>query len=107
LLSGRGAVVSFARAGLASFLLALAGFLDVGVALPPLAPSLALGAPFLWLAAFVEVAFSGATWAPCSVTAAALSFVSAFVMVVLVILFCACFAHDDSSLGFAGKAREK
>jgi hypothetical protein len=29
-----------------------------------------LGAPFFVLAPFFEEAFSGATWAPCSVTAA-------------------------------------
>src|ERR1039457_4517099 len=67
LLSGRGVVASFARAGLAAefaaflpavVLLALACFLVVALALPPLvplpplAPCLALGAPFFWLTAF-------------------------------------------------------
>src|ERR1039458_3166189 len=102
LLSGRGAVASFARAGLAAdlaaflpaalllaFLPALACFLGLALALPPLAPFLALGAPFFWLAPFFAGAFSGATCAPCAATAAALSLVSALFMAVLVILFCA------------------
>ncbi len=75
--------------------------------LAPLAVFLALGAPFFWLAAFLAGAFSGATCAPCAATAAALSaLVSAFVMCVG-ILFCACFAHDDSSLWSREKASGK
>ena len=50
-------------------------------------PFLALGAPFVLVASLFEGAFSGATCAPCSATVAALSLVSAFVM--LLILFCA------------------
>jgi len=46
-----------------------------------------LGAPFFWLAAFFKGAFSGALLGACSATAAGLSLVSAFVMVVVVILF--------------------
>jgi hypothetical protein len=44
---------------------------------------------------FFEEVFSGATCAPCSATAAALSVGSEFV--VLLILFCAGSAYDDSS----------
>src|SRR5271169_1270408 len=65
LLSARGAVAL--RSGLAAFLLALAAFLG----LAPLAVFWPLGAPFFWLAPFFEGAFSGATCAPCSATAAA------------------------------------
>jgi hypothetical protein len=61
------------------------------------APLFAFGAPFFCLALFFERAFSGATAAPCSATVAALSLVSTFV--IRFILFCAGFAHDDSSLG--------
>src|ERR1017187_5757009 len=48
------------------------------------APLLSLGAPFFWLAAFFATAFSGATCAPCSATAAdsVVLVVSAFFMVV-------------------------
>jgi hypothetical protein len=84
LLSARGALVFFADAGLAPF------FGAAALALPPLAVFWPLGAPFFWLAPFLEEAFSGATCAPGSVTAAALSgLVSVLVMVVLVFLFCA------------------
>src|ERR1051325_8489405 len=65
---------------------------------------LALGAPFVLVASLFEGAFSGATCAPCSATVAALSLASAFVM--LIILFCAGFAHDDSSLQFGETARQ-
>jgi hypothetical protein len=49
---------------------------------------LALGAPFFWLAAFFEAAFSGATCAPCSATAAVsvVLVASAFFMVVFILL---------------------
>jgi len=50
------------------------------------------------------LASPGATCAPCSATVAALSLVSAFVM--WIVLFCAGFAHDDSSLSFAGTASQ-
>jgi len=43
-----------------------------------------LGAPFDLLAPFFEEAFSGATWAPCSATAAAVSAVAAFSVVIIV-----------------------
>src|SRR5437667_12322633 len=61
LLSARGALVSFVRAGLAAFLPALA--------FAPLAFFWPLGAPFFWLAPFFEGANSRATCAPCSATA--------------------------------------
>ncbi len=66
-------------------------------------------APFFWLAPFFEEVFSGATCPPCSATVAALSLIvaSTFVTVILLDLFCAWLAHDDSSLGFAGNASEK
>ena len=64
LLSARGAVALAARSGFAAFLLALASFLGAAA----LALFLALGAPFFWLAPFFEGAFSGATFAPCSVS---------------------------------------
>jgi hypothetical protein len=93
-------VVAFVRTGLAAF-----SFLAPLVRLPgatafvaPLAALWPLGAPFFWLAAFFEGAFSGAVLGACSATVAALSLVSAFVICVVVILFCASFAHDDSSL---------
>src|SRR6266849_4355131 len=69
LLSGRGALGSFV---LAVFLPALASFFGAA-ALAPLAVFWPLGAPFFWLAPFFEEAFSGATWAPCSATVAAVS----------------------------------
>src|SRR6266851_8443455 len=62
LLSARGALVFFAGTGLAAFLPALV--------LAPLAVFWPLGAPFFWLAPFFDGAFSGATWGPCSATAA-------------------------------------
>jgi hypothetical protein len=65
LLSARGALA------LAAFFAVLAPFFGAVLALPPLAVLWPLGAPFLWLAAFFEAAFSGATFAPCSATAAA------------------------------------
>lgn len=80
--------------GFGAFLGALAAFL-AGVAflglavlgalgLPPLAIFWRLGAPFFALAAFFEEAFSGATVAPCSATAAAVSVVAAFSVVIFV-----------------------
>jgi hypothetical protein len=46
-----------------------------------------LGAPFFWLAAFFEAAFSGATCAPCSATAAVsvVLVASAFFMVFILL----------------------
>src|ERR1035438_10199612 len=75
LLSARGAEAlrSDLAACLLAFADALAAFLGVpALVLPPLAVFLALGAPFFWLAAFFEGAFSGATFASCAATAAAL-----------------------------------
>jgi len=69
LLSARGALASFLRAGLAAFLDA---FFGAVLALAPLAVFWLLGAPFFWVAPFFEGAFSGATCAPCSATAAVL-----------------------------------
>jgi hypothetical protein len=82
--------------------------LGLAPCLATLAGCLALAAPFFWLAVFFAAAFPGATCAPCAATAAALSvaLVSAVVMCVG-ILFCACFAHDDSSLASIEKATEK
>jgi hypothetical protein len=80
----RGALVSLAWAGLA-FLPALASFFR----LVALAPFLALGAPFFWLAPFFEEAFSGATCAPCSATVAAFSVIVASAFVIMVNPFCA------------------
>src|SRR6266852_3427654 len=71
LVSARGALASFVRAGLAAFLPALASFFGVAaLVLAPLAAVWLLGAPFFWLAPFFEGTFSGATCAPCSATAA-------------------------------------
>src|SRR5580700_6736654 len=116
LLSARGAAAFLAAVDLADFLLAFAAplpaFFGPALALPPclgqLAVFLALVAPFFWLAAFLAGALSGATCAPCAATAADLSvaLVSAVVMC-LSILFCACFAHDDSSLWSREKATEE
>jgi hypothetical protein len=52
--------------------------------LPRLAFSRVLGAPFFGLASFFEVTFTGATVAPCSLTAADVSVVSAFWVVIFV-----------------------
>ena len=72
----------------------------------PLAAFWPLGAPFFLLAPFFEEAFFGATCAPWAATAAALSeLASALVIVVLVFLFCALLAHDDSALRLARNAR--
>src|SRR2546429_490736 len=81
LLSARGAA-AFARAGLPafSFLPPLVGLPGAVAFVALLAVLWALDAPFFWLTPFFEGAFSGATLAPCSATAAALSFASAFVM---------------------------
>src|SRR5579862_6321311 len=93
-----------AGAALASFFgLALASFLAAAF----LAFFWPLGTPFFWLASFFEEAFSGATVAPCSATAAASVAVAAtsFVMVVFLILSGGLSsAHDDSSLRSARKA---
>src|SRR5579862_3195912 len=80
LLSARGVLASFFGAGLVALLPALASFF----ALAPLAAFWPLGAPFFLVAPFFDEAFSGATFAPRSATAAAFSVVvaSAFVMVV-------------------------
>src|SRR5436190_1579491 len=86
LLSARG-VLAFLPAGLAAFLPVLAFFFAAGFVLAPLATRWPLGAPFCWLAAFFEAAFSGATVAPCSATLAAVSvalLASACFMVILV-----------------------
>src|SRR5580658_5447428 len=64
LLSARGALASFLRAGLAAFFAA-------ALALARLAVFWPLGAPPFLVAPFFEGAFSGATGAPCSATAAA------------------------------------
>src|SRR5579872_30297 len=110
LLSGRGVVVLAARSGLSAFLLALAAFFcAVALVLAPLAVLWPWGAPFSRLAPFFDRALSGATCAPCSATVAvfAAALASVFVILFLVVLFCAGFAHDDSSLWRCGKAREK
>src|SRR5450759_2657715 len=71
LLSARGALASFVRADLATFLPALASsFGAAALVLATLAAVWPLVAPFFWLAPFFEGAFSGATCAPCSATAA-------------------------------------
>jgi hypothetical protein len=70
----------------------LAGVAFVGLAvlgalgLPLLALFWRVGAPLSALAAFFEEAFSGATVAPCSATAAAVSVVAAFSVVILVLI---------------------
>ena len=72
LLSARGALASFLRAGLAASSRPWTAFFGAAaLALAPLAVFWPLGAPFFWLAPFFEGAFSGATCAPCSATAAA------------------------------------
>src|ERR1039457_2161794 len=88
--NSRGTLASFT---LATFLLAtfsLACFFGAALACLAafFAPLLALGAPFFWLAAFFEVAFSGAPCAPCSATAAVsvVLVASAFFMVVFILL---------------------
>src|SRR5205823_9205971 len=95
--SARGGLASFAAAGLVALLPALASFFGAAVlALPPLAVFWPLGAPFFWLAPFLEEAVSGATvapWSPtvaaCSATAAACSVVVASAVFILVSPFCA------------------
>src|ERR1019366_5514234 len=70
LLSARGAV-ALACVGLGAFLLALASFFGAAAfALPPLAFFWPLGALFFWVAPFFAGAFSDATCAPGSATAA-------------------------------------
>src|SRR5215471_7481668 len=90
LLSARGALGSFAPVRLTVFFAALAGFF-ASAGLAPLAAFLALGASFLGLAPFFEAAFIGATGAPRSATAAAVSGVlaSAFVVVMVVLVLSA------------------
>jgi hypothetical protein len=66
----------------------------------PFAVFLALGAPFVLLASFLEAGLLGASAA----AAAALSLVSVFVM--RIVLFCTGFAHDDSSLQFGETASQ-
>jgi hypothetical protein len=51
-----------------------------------LARLLAFGSPFFRLAALFAAAFSGATWAPCSATAAVLVLVVASVFVIVVVI---------------------
>src|SRR5687768_14402614 len=80
LLSARGAL-AFLAAGLSAFLTALAPFFGAaGLVLAPLAVFWRLGAAFFRVAPFFEGAFSGAPWAPCSATLAAVSVVCAWVM---------------------------
>jgi hypothetical protein len=70
-----------------------------------LAAFLALGAPFFWLVRFFAVVVSGATSAPFSAAVAVYSvLMGSFFMVV--VLFCAGFAHDDPSLRFGTKASQ-
>ena len=52
------------------------------------------------LACFFDKAFYGATCAPCSAAATAV-LVSASIMLIVGVLFCARLAHDDSSLWLA------
>src|ERR1017187_7764023 len=84
--NSRGTLASFT---LAAFLLVTFSFACFfGAALDCLAAFfarlLALGAPFFWLASFFEEAFSGATGAPCSATAAvSVVLDSAFFMVLI------------------------
>jgi hypothetical protein len=81
LLSARGAAAFLLAFAPASAAFSGAGPLALAPCLAPLA------------------AFSGATCATCAATAAALSVVLVSAVVMCVgILFCACFAHDDSSL---------
>jgi hypothetical protein len=71
-------------------LLAGLGFLlRRGFGFPALGAFLPLGAPFFWVAPFFEEAFSGATCAPCSATAAAFSLIVASTFVMVVNPFCA------------------
>src|SRR5208283_3987178 len=115
LLPSRGPAVSRALAvfagALAAAFLAAAAFwgLDVAAAsdLPPLAVFWPLGAAFFECACFFDEAFSGATCAPLSATAAVISVsvASEFVMFVVLSAFCAS-AHDDSSLCFGPQASE-
>src|SRR6202167_3904538 len=92
LLSARGALAFFLRAGLAAF---LDVFFGAGLALAPLAVFWPLGAPFFWLAPFFEGSFSGATCAPCSATAAAW-LVSVALVFFLVLNLCCSFAFPVS-----------
>ena len=70
--NSRGTAASFALGAFLLVAFSLACFLGAALAclVAFFAPLLALGALFFWLAAFFEVAFSGATCAPCSATAA-------------------------------------
>src|ERR1700674_1606400 len=104
LLSARGALAFLERAvDLPAF---AAFFGAAALVCPAFAVFWPLGAPFFRVAPFLGEVLSGATCAARSATVAALSFVSAFVICFLLILFCACFAHDDSSLGYVGNARQ-
>jgi len=73
---------------LATFFAGVAFFGALAFGLPPLALFWPLGAPGFLLAPFFEEAFSGATFAPCAATSAAVSVlvlvVSAFWVVIFV-----------------------
>src|ERR1017187_268490 len=87
LLPSRGPALAFALAALgalAAFFAVVAFLGAAAFGLPPLALFWLLGAPFLALAPFFGEAFSGATFAPGSATAAAWSLVSAFSVLIFV-----------------------
>src|ERR1035437_8804726 len=88
--NSRGTLDSFTLAAFLLMTFSLACFFGATLACLTefFAPLLALGAFFFWLAAFFEAAFSGATGAPCSATAAVsvVLVASAFFMVVLILL---------------------
>jgi hypothetical protein len=91
LLSGR-SETSFVRARLPAFLLGLAAFFGrAALDLPPLAVFRPPGAPFFWEPPSFRRAYSGATCAPRSATAAAW----AVVRFLRLFPFCAGFAHND------------
>src|ERR1039458_3467731 len=73
-----------ALGALAAFFAVVAFLGAAAFGLPPLALFWLLGAPFLALAPFFGEAFSGATFAPGSATAAAWSLVSAFSVLIFV-----------------------
>jgi hypothetical protein len=86
-LEGRTFLGPFGFAALAFGLAAPSdGVAGAPAGLPALAPLLAVGALFLWLAPFFEEALSGATVAPCAATAVAVSVlaVAAFSVVIFV-----------------------
>src|ERR1035441_2699310 len=72
--------------GFAAFLARAAffGLAAAALGFPPLALFWLLGAPFLVLAPFFEVPFPGATCAPCAATAAEVSVLAAFSVVIFV-----------------------